>query len=69
MLEILAAYGIQSTIINEITLFYDNTKARSITHDDETELFKMSKGVLQGDTLTPFLFIISLDYVIRQVIG
>ena len=69
MLEMLAAYGIPSIITNAIALFYGNTEARIITHDGETEFFKISKGMLQGDTLAPFLFIITLDYIMRQVFG
>ena len=69
MLKMLAAYGIPSIITNAIALFYENTEARIITPDGETEFFKMSKGVLQGDTLAPFLFIITLDYIMRQVFG
>ena len=48
MLTILAAYGIPSIITNAIALFYENTEARIITHDGETEFFKISKGVLQA---------------------
>ena len=36
--------------------------------DGDTELFEIKKGVLQGDTLAPFLFVITLDYVMRQAI-
>ena len=42
----LTAYGIISTIINVIALFYENTESRIITSDGETEFFKISKGVL-----------------------
>ena len=59
----LAVYDIPSTIISVIALLYDKTEARIITSDDETEFFKIAKGVLQVDTITPFLFIITLDYV------
>ena len=69
MLEMLAAYGIPSIITNAIALFYENTEARIIRPDGETEFFKISKGVLQGDTLAPFVFIITLDYIMRQVFG
>ena len=69
MLTILAAYGIPSIITNAIALFYENTEARIITPDGETEFFEISKGVIQGDTLEPFLFIITLDYIMRQVFG
>ena len=34
----------------------------------ETEYFDVVAGVLQGDTLAPFLFIICLDYVLRTSI-
>ena len=33
--------------------------------DGDTEYFDIVAGVLQGDTLAPYLFIISLDYVLR----
>ena len=31
-------------------------------------LFDITAGVLQGDTLAPFIFIICLDYVLRKAI-
>ena len=34
--------------------------------DGLTDFFKTLIGVLQGDTLAPFLFIIVLDYVLRS---
>ena len=34
----------------------------------ETEYFDIVVGVLQGDTLAPYLFIIYLDYVLRTSI-
>ena len=42
-----------------------NTEATVVTPDGETEFFKISTEVLQGDTLAPFIFIIVLDYVLR----
>ena len=69
ILEMLAACDIPSTIINAMALFYVKTEARIITLDGETEFFKISKGVIEGDILSPFLFIINLYYVMRQVIG
>ena len=36
--------------------------------DEDTEYFDIVPGVLQGDTLTPYLFIICLDYVLRTSI-
>ena len=36
--------------------------------DGDTEYFDIVEGVLQGDTLAPYLFIICLDYVLRTSI-
>ena len=36
--------------------------------DGDTDYFDIVAGVLQRDTLTPYLFIISLDYVLRTSI-
>ena len=33
--------------------------------DGDTDFFNVVAGVLQGDTLAPFLFILTLDYVLR----
>ena len=55
----------------DIRLFktsYEHTYAKVCTPDGETELFEIFAGVLQGDTLAPFLFIIALDYALRQAI-
>ena len=48
---------------------YSNTKAKIATPDGETEMFEITAGVLQGDTLAPFLFIIVLDYALRKAIS
>ena len=36
--------------------------------DGDTEYFDIEAGVLQGDTLAPYFFIICLDYVLRTSI-
>ena len=40
----------------------------SSSPDGDTEYFDIVAGVLQGDTLAPYLFIICLDYVLRTSI-
>jgi len=47
---------------------YINSKSFVSTHDGDTEAFTVNSGILQGDTLAPFLFIIVLDYVLRPAI-
>ena len=65
LFDILAAYGIPQEIIKTIRATYTNTTAQVITEDGNTEYFSIEAGVLQGDTIAPYLFIIAIDYVMR----
>ena len=49
-------------------ILYRNTKVKVRSPDGDTEYIDIVAGVLQGDTLAPYLFIISLDYVLRTSI-
>ena len=49
-------------------ILYRNTKAKGHSLDGDTDYFNIVAGVLQGDTLAPYLFIICLDYVLRTSI-
>ena len=49
-------------------ILYRNTKVKVHSPDGDTEYFDIVVGVLQGDTLSPYLFIICLDYVLRTSI-
>ena len=49
-------------------MLYKNTRAKVRSPDGDTEFFDIRAGVLQGDTLAPFLFIICLDYILRTSI-
>ena len=42
-------------------MLYKNTKVKVRSPDGDTGFFDIIIGVLQGDTLTPLLFIIFLD--------
>ena len=46
-------------------MLYRNTKVKVCSQDGDTEYFTIVAGVLQGDTLAPYVFIICLDYVVR----
>ena len=43
-----------------------NPKVKVRFPDRDTDYFDIVAGVLQGDTLDPYLFIICLDYVLRM---
>ena len=68
MEQILLAYGIPKETVAAITILYRNTKVKVCSPDRGTEYFDIVAGVLQGDTLAPYLFIICLDYVLRTSI-
>ena len=68
MEQILLAYGLPEETVAAITILYRNTKAKVHSPDEDTEYFDIVAGVLQGDTLAPYLFIICLDYVLRTSI-
>ena len=66
VMKILKAYDIPPKLLSMIAKFYENTRARVITPDGTTEFFNILAGVLQGDTLAPYLFVIVLDFVMRK---
>ena len=68
MEQILLAYGIPKETVAAITILYRNTKVKVRSPDGDTEYFDIVAGVLQGNTLAPYLFIICLDYVLRTSI-
>ena len=68
MEQILLAYGLPKETGAAITILYRNTKVKVRSLDGDTEYFNIVAGVLQGDTLTPYLFFICLDYVLRTSI-
>ncbi len=61
MIEILRACGIPPNLLRAVEADYTGTKARVVTHDGTTDEFELLAGVLQGDTLTPILFIKGFD--------
>ena len=68
MEQILLAYGLPKETVAGITILYRNTKMKVHSPDGDTEYYDIVAGVLQGDTLAPYLFIICLDYVLRTSI-
>ena len=68
MEQILLAYGLPKETVATITILYRNTKVKVRSPDGDTEYFDIVAGVLLGDTLAPYLFIICLDYVLRTSI-
>ena len=68
MEQILLAYSLPKETVAAITILYWNTKVKVRSPNGDIEYYDIVAGVLQGDTLTPYLFIICLDYVLRTSI-
>ena len=68
MEQILLAYSLPKETIAAITILYRNTKAKVCSPDADIEYFDIVTGLLQVDTLAPYLFIICLDFVLRASI-
>ena len=68
MEQIPLAHGIPKETVVAITILYRNTKVKVCSPDGDTDYFNTVAGVLQGDTLALYLFIICLDYMLRTLI-
>ena len=55
-------------MLDGIKLCYQNLKAKAISPDDDKDILKIYAGVMQGNTLAPFLFVTVLGYALRNVI-
>ena len=62
-MQILSNYGVPTIIVNAIEQLYNykDTFTKVLSPDGLTEQFKIKSGVLQGDTLAPYLFAIAVD--------
>ena len=68
MEQILLAYGLPKETIAAIMMLYRNAKVKVHSPNRDRDYFNIVVGVLQGDTLAPYLFIICLDYMLRTSI-
>ena len=63
MFSVLRHYGTPETLVNTIQVLYTNSSGSVMLVDGSiSKPFCVSTGVLQGDVLAPFLFIILVDY-------
>ena len=62
MFKILRHYGIPEETVQATKALYDNSRSAVYVDGHRTKEFNVTTGVLQGDVLAPFLFIIMIDY-------
>ena len=63
MEQVFLAYGLLKETFTAMMILYKNPKAKF------TDYFDFVPGLLQGDTLIPYLFIIYQDYELRTSIN
>ena len=66
---ILEKWGVPAELITAIFSVMEGHKIIIKTDDGLSEPISVQAGVLQGDTLAPFLFVVALDYVLRASIS
>ena len=64
---ILSQYNVPNCLIYIIQMYNDASACVS-TELGPTEWFKTTSCVLQGDTLSPYLFIVPLDYALKKTL-
>ena len=64
--RLLEHYGIPPKIINLIKAIYDGTSCRVVHSGKLTESFPVNTGVRQGCLLSPFLFLLAIDWIMKM---
>ena len=65
MIEIKKSYGILEETITATMMLYKNTKSMARSPAGDTDFFEVLSGLLRGYTLTPFFFVLLIDYVLQ----
>ena len=65
--SVLRHYGIPETLVNAIQVLYTNSSSSVMVDGSISKPFSVTTGVLQGDVLAPFLFIIILRLLIGRI--
>ena len=66
MFAILRSYGIPEKVVDAIKVLYTDSQSAVTVNGNISETFDVTTGVLQGDVLAPFLFIILVDYLLKK---
>ena len=66
--QILLTFGLPKETVTAIMMLYRNTEVKVCSPDGHTDYFDIVAGVLQGDTLAPYLIIFCLNCMLRMSI-
>ena len=66
--KILYHYGFPEKYVNIIRAIHHKSRCKVNVDGDLTEEFSVNSGVLQGNVLSPFLFAVAMDYIMKITI-
>ena len=66
MFAVLRHYGIPDAVVNAISVLYKNSESAVMVDGGLSDPFDATTGVLQGDVLAPFLFVVLVDYLLKK---
>ena len=69
MFAILRSYGIPDAIVKAIRVLYDNSSSAVMADGGTFNTFPITTGVLQGDVLAPYLFVVVIDYLLTSALA
>ena len=68
MFAMIEHYGIPNKIVSAIRVLYDQSTSQVYIQGQLSEAFDFTTGVLQGDVLAPFIFIVVIHRLCLQKI-
>ena len=63
---VLGHYGVPDPVVADMMQLYHGSSAAVLTRFRLIEMFDITSGVLQGDTLSPYIYILLVYYILRQ---
>ena len=67
MWQLLRSYGVGGKLLNAVQSFYKDSRARVRVGNDVSEWFPINVGLRQGCVMSPWLFNVYMDGMIREV--
>ena len=64
--KIMESYGIPRKIIHMVKMLYEDNECAVLDEGEESEWFKVKTGVKQGDVLSGFIFLMVVDWIMRN---
>ena len=64
--KLLRHYGVPEKLVSLIRTSYDGMSCKVVDGQQLTESFQVHTGVRQGCLLSPFLFLLAIDWVMRE---